>query len=80
MKVGIKYMKNTSSIRNNVLHRHANKFNNFLSFIELQKNLVSELSTDDGSRKRKKADEVSVGSRLSDYLLPGHPYGEKHPK
>ena len=38
-----------------------------------------ELS-DDGSRKRRKADEVSVGGRFSDYLVPCHPYGDKHPK
>ena len=35
---------------------------------------------DDGSRKQRKADEVSVGYRLSNYLLPCHPYGDKHPK
>ena len=35
---------------------------------------------DDGSRKRRKADEVSIGGRFSDYLLPCHPYGENHPK
>ena len=39
---------------------------------------ASELS-DDGSRKRRKADKVSVGVRLSDYLVPCHPYGDKHP-
>ena len=31
-------------------------------------------------RKRRKANEVSVGVRLSDYLVPCHPYGDKHPK
>ena len=41
---------------------------------------ASEISTYDGSRKRRKADEVSVGGRLSDYLVPCHPYGYKHPK
>ena len=40
---------------------------------------ASELS-DDGSRKRIKADEVSIGGRFSDYLVPCHPYGDKHPK
>ena len=35
---------------------------------------------DDGSRKRRKADEVSVGGRFSYYLVPCHPYGYKHPK
>ena len=41
---------------------------------------VSELSTDDGSRKHRKANKVSVGVRLSDYLFPCHPYGDKNPK
>ena len=41
---------------------------------------ASELSTDDSSRKRRKANEVSVGGRLSDYLVLCHPYGDKHPK
>ena len=40
---------------------------------------ASELSYD-GSRKRRKADEVSVGGRFSDYLIPCHPYGDKHTK
>ena len=39
-----------------------------------------EISTDDGSRKRRKANEVSVGGRLSDYLFPCHPYGDNNPK
>ena len=39
-----------------------------------------ELNTDDGSRNQKKSDEVSVGGRLSDYLLPYHPYGDNLPK
>ena len=34
---------------------------------------------DDGSRNRRKADEVSVGGILSDYIIPCHPYGENHP-
>ena len=85
MKGVIKYTKkNTSSIRNHVLHVHGKKFTRFLSFLELQKNShlddASELSTDYGSRKRIKANEVSVGGRLSDYLVPFHPYGDKHPK
>ena len=85
MKGVIKYtIKNTSSIRNHVLHGHGNKFTIFLSFLELQKNShlddTSEISTDDGSRKRRKDNEVSVGGRLSDYLVLCHPYGEKHPK
>ena len=76
--------KNTSSIRNHVLHGHGKKFTRFLSFLELQKNShlddTSEISTDDGSRKRRKDNEVSVGGRLSDCLFPCHPYGYKHPK
>ena len=39
-----------------------------------------ELRTDDGSRKQRKADEVSVGDILLDYPLPYHNYGEKNPK
>ena len=85
MKGVIKYTKkNTSSIRNHVLHGHTNKFTSSLKFIELRKTSqiddAYELSMDDGSRKRGKADEVSVGGRFSDYLLPCHPYGDNHPK
>ena len=85
MKGMIKYTKkNTSSIRNHVLHGNGKKIIRFVSFLELQKNSrtddTSELSTDDGSRKRRKANEVSVGGRLSDYLVPCHPYGDKHTK
>ena len=39
-----------------------------------------ELSTDDGSKKQRKADEVSVGDILLDYPLLYHNYGEKNPK
>ena len=39
-----------------------------------------ELSMDDCSRKRRKADEVSVGGEFSYYLLPCHPYGDNHTK
>ena len=39
-----------------------------------------DLSIDDGSRKRRKADEVNVWGILSDYLLTCHPYGDNHPK
>ena len=85
MKGVIKYThKNTSSIRNHVIYGHGKRFTRFLSFLEVQKNLqlddAYELSTFDGSRKLKKADEVSVGGRFSDYLVPFHPYGDKHPK
>ena len=81
----IKYTKkNTSSIRNHILHGHANKFTSFLSLLELRKSSqpddASDLSMDDGSRKRRKSDEVSVGGRYSDYLLPCHPYGDNNPK
>ena len=84
MKGVIKYTKkNTSSIQNHVLHGNGKKFTCFLSFLELQKKShldgAYELSTDDGSRKRIKANEVSVGGRLSDYLFPCHPYGDKYP-
>ena len=40
---------------------------------------TSELIPDDVSRKQRNADEVSVGGRLSDYLLPCHHYGDNHP-
>ena len=54
-----------------------------MSFLELLNNSqpddAYELS-DDGIRKRRKAEEVSVGGRFSDNLVPCHPYGDKHPK
>ena len=82
MKGLIKYTKNTSSIRNHVLHGHTNEFNSFLTFIELRKTSqpynAYDLSRDDGSRKRRKADKVNVGGRFSDYLLPCHPYGDNN--
>ena len=81
----IKYSKkNTSSTWSHVLHGHAIKFTSFLSFLYFQNNSqpddASEISMDDGSRNQRKADEVSVGSRLSYYLLLCHPYGDKHSK
>ena len=81
----IKYTeKNTSSIRNHVLHGHANKFTSFLSLLELRKTSqpddAYEISTDDGNRQRRKANEVSAGGRISYYLLSCHPYGDNHPK
>ena len=83
MKGVIKYTKNTSSIRNHVLHGHANKFTSFLSFLELRKTSQldnsSELSADAGSRKWRKDNKVSVGGRFSDYLLPCHPYVDNNP-
>ena len=54
-----------------------------MSFLEFQKNShpddAYELSYDDG-RKQINANEVSVGGRFSYYLVPCHPYGDKHPK
>ena len=85
MKLMIKNTKtNTSSIRNHVLHGRAKKLASFLSLLKLWKTSqpddASELSTDDVSRKWRKADEASVGGRFSYYLLPCHPYGYNHPK
>ena len=34
----------------------------------------------DGSRNHGKANELNFGGRLSDYLLPCHPYGDNHTK
>ena len=84
MKGLIKYTgKNTSRIWSHVLHVHGDKFTSFLSFLELQKNSqpddASEISND-GSRKWRKADEISVGGRFSYYLVPCHPCVDKHPK
>ena len=83
MKGVIKIHKNTSSVRNHVLRGHGNKFTSFLSFLEFQNKSqpddASELS-DDGIRKGRNDSKVSVGGRLSDYLIMCHPYGEKHPK
>ena len=60
------------------------EFTSFLSFLYLRKTSqpdnASEISTYDGSRNRRNADEVSVGGRFSDCLLPCHPYGENNPK
>ena len=84
MKGVIKYKKKPSSIRNHVLHGHAKKFTSILALIELRKTshpeYASEISTDDGSRKRGNADEVSVGGTFSDYLLLCDTYGENNPK
>ena len=55
-----------------------------MTFLELwktsQPDNASDLRTDGVSIKRRKADEVSVGGRFSDYLLPYHPYGDNCPK
>ena len=76
--------KNTSILRNCVLHGHSNKFTSFLEFLEFwntsQTDDTSELSTDDSSRIRRKYTEVSVGGRLSHYLLPYHIYGDNNTK
>ena len=73
------YEKNTSSLRNHILHGYTKEFTSFLSFLELrnisQPDNASELRTEDGSRKRRKAEKISVGGKWSDYLLPCHPYG-----
>ena len=83
-KGGDKIRKKNSSIRNHVIHEHANKFSSFLAFLELRKTSqldeAYELSTDYGSRNRRKSDKVIVGGRLSYYLLTCHPYGNNHPK
>ena len=59
------YEKNTSSLRNHILHGYTKEFTSFLSFLELrnisQPDNASELRTEDGSRKRRKADELSIG-------------------
>ena len=84
MKGVLKYTKKNSSLRNRVLHGNANKFTSFLSLLELRKTSqpdnASELITYDGSIKRIKDNEVSVGGRLSYYLLPFHPYEDNNPK
>ena len=85
MKGVIKYTKkNVSIIPNHVLYGHANEFASFLALLEFWNTShpddAYELNTDDGSRNQKKDDEVSVGGRLSDYLLPYHPYGDNRPK
>ena len=76
--------KNTSSLQNRVLRGHVNEFTSLLAFLELRKashpDDASELSTDDGSRNQRKADEVSGRGRFLYYLLPCHPYGDNHPK
>ena len=76
--------KKTPILLNHVLHWHTNEFNSFLEFLELRKTSypdnTSDLSMDDGSIKRREADKIIVGRRLSDYLLPCHPYGDNNPK
>ena len=80
----MKYTKKTSILWNHVLHGHTNEFTSFLAFIELRKtshpDYAYELSIDNVSGKRRKADEVSVGGRFSDYILPCNPYGDNNPK
>ena len=84
MKVVANIRKKTSRLRNHVLHGHANEFTSFLPFLNLWKTShlddTSETITDHGIIKHIKADEVSVGGRLSDYLLTCNTYGENHPK
>ena len=53
-----------------------------MALFELQKSSqpddAYEIRTDDGSIKRRKADEVSVGYILLDYPLPYHNYGDNN--
>ena len=52
--------------------------------LELQKTSHSddayELRTDGGIKNCREYDKVSVGGRLSDYILTYHPYGDNNPK
>ena len=41
---------------------------------------LSELITEDDSRKRIKADKIVFGGRFSGYFLICHPYGDNNPK
>ena len=58
--------KNTSRIRNHVLHGHVREFTSFSAFLELRNTLppddLYEKSTDYGSRKSRKDNEVSIGA------------------
>ena len=69
---------------NHVLHGHAKKFTSFLAFLERRKTSQpedeSELIIDDGIRKWRKDNKVSVGVTFSDYLPPCHPYEDNRPK
>ena len=81
----VKYTKkNTSRLQNHVLPGHAKDFNIILALLELwntsQPDDASETSTYNGSRKRRKADEICVGKRLSYFFLPCHTYGDNNTK
>ena len=75
--------KNASILRNHVLPGNAKELNCFLELLGLRKTSqpddASELSTDGDSRKQRKGDEISVGSRFSDYLPPFRPYEDNNP-
>ena len=77
------YRKNTSSLHNHVLHWHAKELGNFLALLELWKTSqpedASEIITDKISIKHRNSDKLSIGGRLSDYLLLCHLYGDNHP-
>ena len=61
-----------------------NNFTGFLAFLGFRKTShpddTSEIRTDVDSIEGIKAEEVSVGGRLLDDLLPYHPYGDNNPK
>ena len=78
------YKKITPVSQNHVLHGHTKELNIYLEFQELRKTLhpddASDISTDDGIRKRRKSNKFSVGGRFSYHLLTCHTYGDNHPK
>ena len=81
----MKYKKeNISSLQKHSRHRHANEFTSFLTFLELRKTshpeYLSAIITEYGSRKRRKAEKISVWGKFSDYLLPCHSYGDNNTK
>ena len=76
--------KNISRLHNHVLTGHSKDFNSLLVILYLrniyQPENTSELSTDDGSIKRRKTNEINFGGRFPYYLLLCHPYGYNHLK
>ena len=81
----MKYMKkNTSILRNHILHGNSKEFTSFLALMELRKTSQTddafEISTEDGIRKRRQFDGLSVGGRLSYYFLLCHIFGDNHTK
>ena len=83
MKGGVKYTKTHPNYRTMFSSSNDKGFNSVLALLELQNTLqpigTSEIITDDGNRKRRKYDKISVGGRLKDYLLPCNPYGYNNP-